>query len=97
MNFQRAQILGSTGRFEIDIPFNAPPASPTLVHLHQEGKAVVTTEIPVIDQYTAQAESFGRAIRGLEPLAYGVEDAICNMRVLDGFVRSEASNRWEAV
>ena len=97
MNFQRVQMLGSTGRFEIDIPFNAPPDTPTLVHLHQDGRDVVTTRIPVIDQYQAQAEAFGRAIRGIEPLAYDVEDAIKNMRILDAFVRSETSNRWEAV
>ena len=97
MNFQRVQILGSTGRFEIDIPFNAPPDTPTLVRLHQDGKDVVTTSIPVVDQYTAQAEAFGRAVRGVEPLAYGVEDAILNMRILDAFVRSETSNRWETV
>ena len=97
MNFQRVQILGSTGRFEIDIPFNAPPDTPTLVRLHQDGKDVVTTSIPVVDQYTAQAEAFGRAVRGVEPLAYGVEDAILNMRILDAFVRSEISNRWETV
>ena len=97
MNFQRVQMLGSTGRFEIDIPFNAPPDTPTLVHLHQDGRDVVTTRIPVIDQYQAQAEAFGRAIRGIESLAYDVEDAIKNMRILDAFVRSETSNRWEAV
>ena len=97
MNFQRVQILGSTGRFEIDIPFNAPPDTPTVVRLHLEGKDVVTTSIPVIDQYTAQAEAFGRAIRGMEPLSYGIEDAIKNMRILDAFVRSETSCKWEMV
>ena len=97
MNFQRVQILGSTGRFEIDIPFNAPQNAPTLVHLHQEGRPPETRSIAVADQYTLQAEAFGRAVRGIEPLAYGVEDAIKNMRVLDAFVRSEASGKWEAV
>ena len=97
MNFQRVQILGTTGRFEIDIPFNAPPDAPTLVHLHQEGKAVEMRSIPTIDQYTAQAEAFGRAVRGIEPLAHGVENAIRNMKVLDAFVRSETSGKWETV
>ena len=97
MNFQRAQILGSTGRFEIDIPFNAPQDGPTLVHLHQAGKSVETRSIPTADQYTLQAEAFGRAVRGIEPLAQGVENAIRNMRVLDAFFRSETSGKWEPV
>ena len=97
MNFQRVQIIGTTGRFEIDIPFNAPPDTPTLVHLHQEGRAVETRSIPVVDQYMLQAEAFGRAVRGIEPLAQGVENAIRNMRVLDAFFRSETSGKWETV
>jgi predicted dehydrogenase len=97
MHFQRVQILGSKGRFEIDIPFNAPPDRPTIVRLHQDGKDVVTTEIPTCDQYQLQAEAFGRAIRGQEPLAHGIESAIQNMKILDAFFRSEKSNGWETV
>ena len=97
MGFQRAQILGTAGRFEIDIPFNAPPDRPCIVRLHKEGGSVETRELPVCDQYTLQAEAFGRAIRGEEQLVYGIEDAIQSMRILDAFARSETSGRWEAV
>jgi predicted dehydrogenase len=97
MGFQRVQILGDRGRFEIDIPFNAPQEGPTLVRLHKAGAPLVTTEIAPADQYTLQAEAFGRAVRGKEKLAYGVEDAIKNMRVLDALFRSETSGAWEAV
>ena len=97
MNFQRVQIIGATGRFEIDIPFNAPPDTPTLVHLHQDGKPVETRSIPVADQYQLQAEAFGRAVRGIEHLDHGVENAIRNMKVLDAFFRSETSGKWETV
>ena len=97
MNYQRVHVLGTTGRFEIDIPFNAPLDTPTIVRLHQDGKAAVTTKIPVCDQYTLQTEAFGRAVRGLEPLAHGVESAVQNMKILDAFFRSETSGRWEGV
>ncbi len=97
MNFQLVQILGTTGRFEIDIPFNAPPDTPTLVRLHQDGKAIETISIPVVDQYMLQAEAFGRAVRGVEPLAHGVESAIQNMKIIDAFFRSETSGKWESV
>ena len=97
MNYQRVHVLGTTGRFEIDIPFNAPLDTPTIVRLHQDGMAAVTTKIPVCDQYTLQTEAFGRAVRGLEPLAHGVESAVQNMKILDAFFRSETSGRWEGV
>jgi len=50
-----------------------------------------------VDQYQLEAEAFGRAVRGLETLSYGVEDAISNMRVVDALFRSSATNRWEDV
>ena len=49
------------------------------------------------DQYRLQGEAFSRAVRGVEPLAYGVEDAICQMRVLDALFRSAETERWEAI
>lgn len=95
MNFQRVQIVGTSGRFEIDIPFNAPPDTPTVCRLHQAGKAEETINFPVLDQYMLQAEAFGRAIRGVEPLVGDVESAIQNMKIIDAFFRSETSGKWE--
>lgn len=96
MGYQRAHIVGTTGRIEIEIPFNAPPDKPNRYFLQNknnpEGKWF---ELPVSDQYQLQAEAFGRAIRGKQKLAWGVEDAIANMRILDAYFRSERSGRWE--
>jgi predicted dehydrogenase len=99
--FQRLQALGSKGRIEIEIPFNAPPDEPTRISiddgsLHGD-RSARTIEFPVVDQYQLQGEAFSRAVRGAEPLAYGVEDAIQNMRILDALVRSEKSAAWETV
>ncbi len=95
-NYQRAQILGTTGRIEIEIPFNAPPDQPNRYFLQNaknpSGKWV---ELPVSDQYQLQAEAFGRAIRGKEKLVWGVDDAIQNMRIIDAYFRSERSGKWE--
>jgi predicted dehydrogenase len=44
-----------------------------------------------------QGEAFSRAVRGEVALAYGVDDAIANMRVIDALFRSEGSRRWEAI
>lgn len=99
--YQRLQILGTRGRIEIEIPFNAPPDQPTRLfvddgsaHGNRSARAI---EFPEVDQYGLQGEAFSRAIRGDEPLAYGLEDAILNMRVLDALRRSESSSAWERV
>ncbi|MBM3520163.1 MAG: Gfo/Idh/MocA family oxidoreductase [Alphaproteobacteria bacterium] len=94
--YQRAHIVGTKGRIEIEIPFNAPPDRPNRYFVQAMEMNVGTwIELPVSDQYQLQAEAFGRAIRGTEKLAWGVEDAIRNMRVIDAFFRSERSRRWE--
>lgn len=94
--YQRAHIVGTTGRIEIEIPFNAPPDKPNRYFLQNaanpDGKWF---ELPVTDQYQLQAEDFGRAIRKQQKLVWGAEDAILNMRIIDAFFRSEKSKRWE--
>jgi predicted dehydrogenase len=93
---QVAHIVGTKGRIVIEIPFNAPPDVPNRYFVQgtklNEGK---WHELPVSDQYQLQAESFGRVVRGKEKLAWGVEDAIMNMRIIDAYFRSEKSGRWE--
>jgi predicted dehydrogenase len=99
--FQRLQALGTKGRIEIEIPFNAPPDVPTRIFVDdgaQHGdRSAQAIEFPVVDQYGLQGEAFSRAIRGEEPLAYGVEDALQNMRILDALARSEKSGAWETI
>jgi predicted dehydrogenase len=99
--YQRVQILGTKGRIEIEIPFNAPPDSPTRIfvddgsmHGNRSARAI---DFPVVDQYRLQGEAFSRVIRGAAPLDYGLEDAILNMRILDALRRSETSSAWERV
>lgn len=99
--YQRVQILGTKGRIEIEIPFNAPPDTPTRIFvddgsLHGD-RSARAIEFAVVDQYGLQGEAFSRAVRGAAPLDYGLEDAILNMRVLDALRRSEASAAWETV
>lgn len=94
--WQRVNIMGTKGRIEIEIPFNAPPDRPNRYFLQgMEMNAGQWTELPVSDQYQLQAEAFGRAIRGRQKPAWGVEDAIQNMKILDAFFRSENSGKWE--
>jgi predicted dehydrogenase len=96
---QRVQILGTRGRIEIEIPFNAPPDAPTRItvddgrDLTGSGREAIT--LPAWNQYTAQGDAFARAIHGTAPLEWGIEDAVANMRVIDAFFRSARTERWE--
>lgn len=97
--FQRVEAVGTAGRIEIEIPFNAPPDAPTRIFLDDGsrlgGRSATPIELPPCDQYRLQGEAFSRAVRGVEPLGWGVDDAGRNMAILDAFRRSEASGRWE--
>lgn len=94
--YQRVNIMGTKGRIEIEIPFNAPPDKPNRFFVQgMEMNAGAWTELPVSDQYQLQAEAFGRAIRKKQKPAWGVEDAIQSMKILDAFFRSEKSRKWE--
>jgi predicted dehydrogenase len=99
--YQRIQILGTKGRIEIEIPFNAPPDHPTRIFVDdgsQHGnRSARGIDFPMMDQYRLQGEAFSQAIRGAAPLDYGLEDAILNMRILDALRRSETSSAWERV
>jgi predicted dehydrogenase len=94
--YQRVQILGTKGRIEIEIPFNAPPDQPNRYFVQgmkmNEG---YWRTLPVSDQYQRQAEAFGRVVRGQEKLDWGVADAIQNMKIIDAFFRSEKTGAWE--
>jgi predicted dehydrogenase len=99
--YQRVQALGTKGRIEIQIPFNAPPDEATRIFIdtgaEPAGRSARTIEIAPCDQYQLQGEAFSRAVRGVEPLAYGVDDAVMNMRILDALYRSGENAQWETV
>ncbi len=96
--FQRVQIMGTKGRIEIEIPFNAPPDKPNRYFV--QGMAMNEGEwvsLPMIDQYTQEVEGFGRAIRKKQKLAWGIEDAITNMKIIDALFKSAKTGRFEKI
>lgn len=97
--FQRIQIVGTTGRVEVQIPVNAPPdrACRILVDDGSElfGAGAETIEFEICDQYTIQGDLFSRAIReGREPVI-SLEESIRNMAVIDAVFASAKSGGWE--
>jgi predicted dehydrogenase len=91
--FQRVQIVGDTGRIEIEIPFNAPPDRPCrLWHQHPGGADELI--FPVCDQYTIQGDLFAAAVLDGTPVPTPLADAVANMRVLEAVSTSAASGQW---
>jgi predicted dehydrogenase len=97
--YQRMQILGTRGRIEIEIPFNAPPNRPCRVFLDNgrdvTGSGIKTYKVSKCDQYTAQGDLFSRAIRDDAEVPVPLESSIRNMAVIDAIFRSAESGRWE--
>lgn len=97
--YQRIQIVGTRGRIEIEIPFNAPPDRPCRMALDRTGElaggGVEVIELDVCNQFTLQAEEFAAAIIEDRPQPAPLEDAVANMACIDAILRSSKSGRWE--
>jgi len=93
MNGQYAEISGTTGRIEVEIPVNAPNDRPTKITLvTNEGSEDFLFE--AVDQYTLQAEQFANSILNGLPVPTPLSDAIGNMRVIDAIFESAKCGKW---
>lgn len=96
--YQRVNIFGARGRLEIEIPFNAPADRPCRMWL-QTGTApdlkIEEISLETCNQYTLQADAFGRAILEDQPVPTPLEDAVANMRVIERVFASAETSEWE--
>jgi len=97
--YQRMQFLGTKGRIEIEIPFNAPKDRPCRI-LIDDGKDLFGTGItaesfPICDQYTIQGDAFSRAVRDNGQVPVPIDDAMKNMAVIEAIFRSLETGEWE--
>jgi predicted dehydrogenase len=81
--FQTMHILGTKGRIEVEIPFNAPPDLPTRIRVND-----VWETVPTCDQYTIQGDLFSRAILDDTEVPVPLEDALKNMTVIEAIFKS---------
>jgi predicted dehydrogenase len=99
VGYQRTQILGTRGRIEIEVPYNAPVDRPCRILVDDGrdylGSGIETMSFDTVDQYTVEVETFSRAILEGRPAPIPLEDAVRNMAVIDALFRSAASGRWE--
>ena len=98
--YQRIHFLGTRGRIELEIPFNAPPNRPTRLFIDDSGDlfggGITTETFPVCDQYTLQGDAFSKAVLEGTEVPVPVEDAIKNMAVIEAIGNSANSGQWEA-
>jgi predicted dehydrogenase len=90
--YQRMIFMGTEGRIEVLIPFNAPNDRPTQILIDDE-----IIEFPICDQYEIQGSLFSQAIRENREQPIPLEDAINNMAVVDAVFRSATTSQWENV
>jgi predicted dehydrogenase len=99
--YQRVHFLGTKGRIEIEIPFNAPPDRPTRMFIDGTGDifggGIVTEEFDTADQYTMQGDAFSRAVLEGGEVPVPLEDAIANMAVIEAVFESAARGEWVTV
>lgn len=93
ISYQRAHFLGTRGRIEIEIPFNAPPDKPTRIWVETETEdREISFEI--CDQYTLQGDAFSRAILNDAEVPTPLEDAVENMRAIEAVFESAEKGNW---
>ena len=96
---QSMQFIGTTGRIEIDIPFNAIPGDRMRLRIDDGSdlrrSTVVVEEVVACDQFTIQGDLFSKAVRkaGMAPVP--LEDSLRNMAVIEAVFRSAQTGRWE--
>lgn len=100
-SYQRVHFVGTRGRIEIEIPFNAPKDRPTRIFIDESGDilgaGILTEEFPTADQYTMQGDAFSLAILEDTEVPVPLEDAIANMAVIEAIFRSAQKGSWEPV
>ncbi len=97
--YQRMQVMGTSGRIEVEIPFNAPDDQSTRIFIDDGsdlcGAGIEVKEFPVCNQYTIQGDLFSKAIRTNTNPPIPLEDSVKNMAVIDAVFRSAESGHWE--
>jgi predicted dehydrogenase len=98
--YQRVHFLGTRGRIELEIPFNAPKDRPTRLFIDDGrdlfGGGITTETFPISDQYTVQGDEFSRAVLEDTEVPVPLEDAIKNMAVIEAIFQSARTSQWES-
>ena len=91
--YQRVNILGTTGRIEIEIPFNRLPDQP-VSDLARGGVRLRKLCSPCAISTCCRATRFPEPYSTTLPVPTPLNDAIANMRVIEAVKSSAASGTW---
>jgi predicted dehydrogenase len=98
--YQRIHFLGTHGRIELEIPFNAPFDRPTRLFVDDGrdvfGGGIATETFAASNQYTRQGDAFSKAILNDGAVPVSIEDAIGNMAVIEAIFQSAKSGQWQS-
>lgn len=94
--YQRVNIMGTKGRLEVEIPVNIPADAHGKLWL-QRDRIIEEIKVKPVNQYTAQADAFSKAILDDTPVPTPLTDALNNMRVIDAVFKSARANEWVEV
>jgi predicted dehydrogenase len=96
---QSLDILGTSGRIGIEIPWSMPHDRPSRLLVDdgsRQGKqGPDEVWFPACDQWGVQCDRFCEAIASCGPAPVPIEDAVANMRVIDAIFRSAQSGGWQ--
>jgi predicted dehydrogenase len=98
--YQRMTFVGTHGRLDVEIPFNAPADRPCRLFLTRDPEPTAQAEVVEIatcNQYTVAADAFVAAAVGGGPAPVPLEDSVQNMRVLDALARAGETGGWQKV
>jgi predicted dehydrogenase len=96
--YQRVQLVGTLGRIEIELPFNAVEGGTSRYVIQAAGSAELrSVTVPVANQYALQCDAFARAVRQEAPSAAALDDAVINMRAIGAVLASAKSGRVETL
>lgn len=91
--YQRVNIFGTTGRVEIEIPFNAPANQPCKIW-YQHGDETEEIQVEACNQYTLQGDAFSQAVLNNTDVPTPIEDAVANMKVIEAVFQSAKTGTW---
>jgi predicted dehydrogenase len=90
---QNVQLIGTKGRVQVEIPFNAPVDGPCSLIVQRDGspRGVFETETFRVNQYAAQADDFSAAVLGHGQPLTTLEDSVGNVRAIEALFESSRS------
>jgi predicted dehydrogenase len=97
VRYQRMQFVGSMGRIELEIPFNAPNDKECRVYFDPgdpSGASTKTFVLPVCDQYMIEIDAFSRAVLDNTQVAVPLENSLQNTRIIEAVFESARSGTW---